>query len=171
MKTRAYMPQAKTTEWETPQELFDQLNELYHFDLDPCATKENAKCKRYYTKADDGLLQSWKLRRVFMNPPYGRKLGAWIEKAVYEARTGGALVVCLIPARTDTRWWHWFVMKQAAAIHFIQRRLHFGKAKNAATFPSAVVVFMPYLEKYQGLAVPILADELWRLPVPNKVKP
>src|SRR5688572_4824194 len=92
-------------EWATPLAFFNQCNvEFGPFDLDACATAENAKAPRYFTKADDGLAQEWR-GRVWMNPPYGRTIGAWMRKA-YESARAGAVVVCLVPARTDTAWWH-----------------------------------------------------------------
>ena len=94
-----------TCEWETPQALFEELNRIFGgFTLDPYATAENAKCARYFTREDDGLTQPWS-GKVFMNPPYGREIGRWVEKAHWVSLEG-ALVVCLLPARTDTRWWH-----------------------------------------------------------------
>ncbi len=97
---------SKTDLWSTPQDFFDKLDEEFDFTLDPCATPENAKCPIYFTKDDDGLEQDWSGERVFMNPPYGREIGKWVKKA-YESNT---LVVCLLPARTDTRWWHDYVI-------------------------------------------------------------
>src|SRR5579885_2783195 len=91
---------SQTPEWETPQDLFDELNSLYHFTLDPCATPHNAKCPRFFTKEQDGLSQTWD-GVVFLNPPYGREIGKWIQKA-YESSLAGVTVVCLVPARTDT---------------------------------------------------------------------
>ena len=129
---------SKSCEWTTPQSLFDTLNEQFHFTLDPCATPENAKCRRYFTKADDGLKQKW-TGRVFMNPPYGREIGKWVKKAYEASKTDADLVVCLLPSRTDTRWWHEYCMK--GEITFIKGRLKFGEAKNSAPFPSAIVLF------------------------------
>lgn len=125
---------SSTDLWETPQSLFDELDKEFHFTLDVCATKENAKCERYFTKEDDGLAQEW-CGICWMNPPYGRQIGKWIKKA-YES---GARVVCLIPARTDTAWWHDYVMK--GEYRFIRGRLRFGNSKNSAPFPSAIVIF------------------------------
>jgi site-specific DNA-methyltransferase (adenine-specific) len=94
-----------TPEWETPQALFDELSHIFGgFTLDPCATTQNAKCTRFFTREDDGLSQPW-TGKVFVNPPYGREIGKWVRKA-YEESQNGALVVCLLPARVDTRWWH-----------------------------------------------------------------
>jgi phage N-6-adenine-methyltransferase len=131
---------SKTVEWATPQEVFDELDQEYKFTLDPCATDENAKCSQYYTMDDDGLKQDWGDERVFMNPPYGREITHWMKKA-YESSLNGATVVCLPPARTDTKWWHDYAMK--GEIYLIKGRLKFGGAKNGAPFPSAVVVFKP----------------------------
>lgn len=127
-------------EWPTPQDFFDKCNaEFGPLDLDVCATAENAKCPRYFTKADDGLAQVWS-GRVWMNPPYGREIGAWMAKA-WRSSQAGALVVCLVPARTDTAWWHDYAAK--GAVRFIRGRLKFGGHKNSAPFPSALVVFSP----------------------------
>ena len=128
-----------TNEWSTPQEFFDQLNEEYRFTLDPCCTRETAKCDHFFTKEDDGLSRSWKGHTVFMNPPYGREIKDWIKKAYRESCKPNTTVVCLIPARTDTRYWHKYCMK-ASEIRLIKGRLKFG-GKGPAPFPSAVVVF------------------------------
>ncbi len=131
---------SKTDLWETPQDFFDRLNEEFHFDLDVCALPANAKCERYFTPEMDGLSQQWK-GVCWCNPPYGREIGAWVQKASYEA-TVGQTVVMLLPARTDTRWFHdWIYGK--AEISFIRGRLKFGGCKNSAPFPSMVVVFRP----------------------------
>lgn len=130
---------SNTDLWATPQAFFDRLNDEFHFTLDLCSDGTNAKCERFFTPADDGLAQEWAPHRVFMNPPYGRVIGDWIRKA-YEESCKGALVVALIPARTDTRYWHDYVMR-AAEIRFVRGRLKFGDGKNPAPFPSAVVVF------------------------------
>ena len=131
------MYSSATPEWSTPQDVFDALHKEFSFTLDPCATIENAKCPVFFTKEDDGLKQEWK-GRVFMNPPYGRGIGAWMKKA-YESSLAGALVVCLVPARTDTAWWHDYCMK--GTVRFVRGRLKFGDSKNNAPFPSAIVIF------------------------------
>ena len=140
------MYSSKSCEWETPQEFFDRLNAIYHFDLDVCATPENTKCNQYYTKEQNGLLQKWH-GTCWMNPPYGREIGKWMHKA-YQSAKEGAIVVCLVPARTDTAWWHDTVM-QGGQIQFIRGRLKFGNSRNSAPFPSAIVVFDG--KKYRGL--------------------
>lgn len=127
-------------EWETPQDFFEQLDVEFHFDLDVCALPENAKCPRYFTPEDDGLRQEWR-GVCWMNPPYGREIGKWVKKA-YESGLEGATVVCLVPARVDTRWWHDYCMK-AAEVRFVRGRLKFGGVKDNAPFPSAVVIFKP----------------------------
>ena len=129
---------SKTDQWSTPNELFNTLNKEFQFTLDPCATKENAKCKKYYTKKENGLIQDWSNEIVFMNPPYGREIKHWIKKA-YEESLKGAIVVCLVPARTDTIYWHNYCLK--GKVKFIKGRLKFGNSKNSAPFPSAIVVF------------------------------
>lgn len=158
-----------TDEWPTPPELFDALDAEFRFTLDPCASAGNAKCVRYFTKADDGLAQEW-AGAVYMNPPYGRAIGRWVAKA-YEASQRGATVVCLIPARTDTAYWHDYAMR-AAEIRFIRGRLHFDNerqqdrkargesAAHNAPFPSVIVVFRPH---YAG---PLVATAIDRCGLP-----
>lgn len=123
--------------WSTPQDLFDKLHAVYGFGTDVCATPENAKCLRYFTKADDGLAQQWS-GTCWMNPPYGREIGAWMAKA-YRSAQAGATVVCLVPSRTDTAWWHDYAMK--GDVTFLRGRIKFGGHKNSAPFPSAIIVF------------------------------
>lgn len=132
-----------TPEWYTPQEFFDKLNAEFGFTLDPCCTHENAKCEKHFTEAENGLAQSWHGETVFMNPPYGRTIGDWMRKAYESCNRNGAQVVCLVPARTDTAWWHEYAMK--GEIRFIRGRLKFGGAVDSAPFPSAVVIFRPLL--------------------------
>lgn len=132
---------SKTDEWPTPSWLFDALNREFGFDLDPCATPESAKCKQFYTRLDNGLTKDWSNKVVYMNPPYGEDIKKWVGKAHDAASNGSATVVCLVPARTDTSWWHDYVMKHE--IRFIRGRLKYGDAKDSAPFPSAVVVMRP----------------------------
>lgn len=127
---------SKTDDWYTPWEI---VNRYGIFDLDPCATKHNSKAHRYFTKDDNGLAQDW-FGRVFMNPPYGREISKWMEKAYTEVKKGNAKeVVCLIPSRTDTRWWHEYCMK--GEIDFLKGRIKFGDSNQSAPFPSAIVIF------------------------------
>jgi phage N-6-adenine-methyltransferase len=130
---------SKTDLWATPQEFFDKYNALYGFNLDVCANQDNAKCSNFFSIEDNGLEQEWR-GSCWMNPPYGREIIHWIRKA-YESSLCGATVVCLVPARTDTKWWHEYAMK--GDIEFIKGRLKFGNSKNSAPFPSAVIVFAP----------------------------
>lgn len=132
---------SKTDLWETPKDLFDKLNEEFHFALDVCATPENAKCEEFYTKEQDGLKQPWK-GTVWCNPPYGRQIGEWVRRA-FLASVSGSTVVMLLPARTDTKWFHEYIYGKAE-IRFIRGRLKFGGSKNSAPFPSMVVIFMPH---------------------------
>lgn len=127
---------SNTSEWSTPQNVFDKLNDEFHFNLDPCCTHDNAKCVNYFTKTENGLSKSWVGYRVFMNPPYGRDIKHWMAKAY---SCGADLVVCLVPARTDTKWWHDYAMQ--GVVRFIKGRLKFGDSKNSAPFPSAIVIF------------------------------
>lgn len=139
------MHSSKDMTWATPQHWFDYLNLEFKFTLDPCCHRETAKCKKHFTPAEDGLLQSWSGERVFMNPPYGKALTDWMRKARDEAR-GGALVVCLVPARVDTQWWHRYAT-QAQDIRFPIGRLKFAGAAETAPFPVAIIVFRPGLHK------------------------
>lgn len=129
---------SNTDMWATPQSFFDSLNDEFRFELDVCAVPENAKCARFFTPDVDGLKQEW-LGSCWMNPPYGRVIGAWCKKA-YESAVGGATVVGLLPARTDTRWFHEYIYGKAE-IRFIRGRLKFGGGKNSAPFPSMVVIW------------------------------
>ena len=125
-----------TDEWSTPQDVFDKLNGEFSFTLDPCANDTNHKCKKYFTKTENGLLQDWDDEIVFCNPPYGREIGKWVKKAAESKAT----VVMLLPARTDTKWFHDYIYEKAE-IRFIKGRLKFGEAQNSAPFPSMVVIF------------------------------
>lgn len=129
---------SKTDMWETPQDFFDKLNEEFHFTVDVCAIPANAKCEKFFTPEMNGLKQEW-TDICWCNPPYGRGIGKWVEKA-YVASTWGATVVMLLPARTDTKWFHEYIYNNAE-IRFIKGRLKFGNSKTAAPFPSMVVIF------------------------------
>lgn len=131
-------------EWPTPQAFFDELNKEFGFTLDPCATKHNHKCPNYFTKSEDGLSQDWGRHRVFANPPYGRRIIEWAHKC-YDASQDGALVVLLVHARTDTRWFHEWVYGKAE-LRFVKGRLKFGDGKQSAPFPSLVAVYRPPLK-------------------------
>jgi site-specific DNA-methyltransferase (adenine-specific) len=139
--TQLTMFSSKTGEWGTPQEFFEKLDWRFGpFDLDPCATPANTKCANFFTEAEDGLSRSWEGFTSFINPPYGRGIERWIHKAYRESRNEETRVVLLIPARTDTKYWHEYVMK-ADEVYFVKGRLKFGDSQNSAPFPSAVVVF------------------------------
>lgn len=129
---------SRTDLWETPQELFDSLNQEFHFDLDVCAIPENAKCAEFYTPQQDGLVKPW-IGTCWCNPPYGRDVGKWVEEAARTAYEGG-LVVMLLPARTDTKWFHKWIYNRAE-IRFIQGRLKFGNSVNSAPFPAMICIF------------------------------
>lgn len=131
---------SNTDMWSTPQDFFDRLNKVFRFDIDVCAIPDNAKCSVYYTPNKDGLKQDW-FGTCWMNPPYGRYINKWIKKAYRSAKENGATVVCLLPARVDTKWWHDYCAK--GEVWFIKGRLKFGGSKDSAPFPSAVVVFRP----------------------------
>lgn len=130
---------SNTDEWATPQYLFDALNQEFRFNLDVCADESNHKCERYYSKEEDGLKQPWS-GVCWMNPPYGRTIGLWVRKAYEAARGGGAIVVSLLPARTDTKWWRLYVMK-ASELRFISGRIKFGDSDTGAPFPSVIAIF------------------------------
>lgn len=125
--------------WETPQDFFDNLDAEFHFTIDVAALPQNAKCSNYYTPEDNGLLQPW-MGTVWCNPPYGRHVGDWVRKASDESSRNGTTVVMLLPARTDTRWFHDYIYGKAE-VRFVRGRLKFGGSVNAAPFPSMVVVF------------------------------
>lgn len=129
---------SKTDMWATPQDFFDALDAEFHFTLDACAVKENAKCAAYYTPEQNGLVQPW-TGQVWCNPPYGRNVGQWVKKA-HDTASGGGFVVMLLPARTDTRWFHDYIYGKTE-VRFIKGRLKFGSCQNAAPFPSMVVIF------------------------------
>lgn len=132
---------SKTDSWSTPQAFYDALNKEFSFTLDPCADELNHKCDTYFTEIDDGLLMDWGGYRVFCNPPYGRAISAWVEKCYVESKKPNTTVVMLIPARTDTSYFHKYIYHIAKEIRFIKGRLKFGDSKNSAPFPSMVVVF------------------------------
>lgn len=132
----------KTDLWETPQDLFDRLNAEFGFTLDVCALPENAKCKHFYTPEQDGLSQPWE-GVCWCNPPYGRCVGLWVKRAL-KASYNGNTVVMLLPARTDTRWFHEYIYNRVnVEIRFLKGRLRFSGNKTGAPFPSIVVIFRP----------------------------
>ena len=141
-ETQKVMFSSKSEDLSTPKDFFEKLDWRFGpFDLDACATPFNTKCANFYSPAEDGLSKSWEGHTVFVNPPYGRGIEKWIKKGYEEAeKSQGTKVVMLIPARTDTRYWHDYVMK-AEYVYFVKGRLKFGDSENSAPFPSAVVVF------------------------------
>ncbi len=128
----------KSDEYSTPAEIFTALDREFSFNLDPCATRENAKCSNYYTKEEDGLKQSWRGCRVFCNPPYSN-IKKWVQTAYQESLKPGTIVVLLIPARTDTTWFYRYIYHRSE-IRFIKGRIRFIDKDNAP-FPSMIVVF------------------------------
>lgn len=142
MLSEAILPpggKTQTDVWATPRDLFAALDREFGFTLDPCADSENATCEHYFTIGDNGLLRDCGRETVFMNPPYS-ECEAWMRKA-YGAAQDGATVVCLVPSRTDTAWFHRFALK--GEIRFLRGRLRFGEAEWNAPFPSMIVVFRP----------------------------
>ena len=135
--------------WSTPQDFFDYLDAEFRFETDVCASVENAKCKQFFTKETDALTQQW-VGVCYMNPPYGREIGHWMAKAWRSAQTG-ATVVCLVPARTDTAWWHDYAAK--GEVRFVRGRLKFGGHANSAPFPSAVVIFTKRIDEASRASV------------------
>lgn len=131
---------SKDMTYETPQWLFDKLNSIFRFTLDVCAVPETAKCDTYYTPEIDALKQNWE-GICWMNPPYGRSVSKWIKKAYDESVKNSSTIVCLIPARVDTRYQHEIVFKYAKTICFIKGRLKFGHSTNSAPFPSQIIIF------------------------------
>lgn len=132
---------SKTDMWATPQDFYDKLNKEFNFTLDPCATDDNHKCSKYFTIDDDGLKQDWENNIIFCNPPYGKDIYNWVKKCSEESKKQNTTVVMLIPARTDTKYFHEFIYHKATEIRFIKGRLKFGDSKNSAPFPSMVVIF------------------------------
>ena len=132
----------KSDEWASPQRLVEILRKVFKISLDVCSTDFNKICERHFTKLLDGLKQSWAREVAFMNPPYS-EIGVWMRKAYESALNEGATVVCLVPARTDTKWWHEFVMQGNNQIVFLKGRLKFGNSKNSAPFPSVLIVMRP----------------------------
>ena len=129
---------SKKMDWGTPQPLFDSLNAEFRFTLDPCASDENHKCEKYFTESQNGLSQDWGKERVFCNPPYGRSIGNWVKKCAEH----DDLAVMLIPARTDTNWFHEYIYNNPRVqIRFLPGRVKFQGAQNSAPFPSMVVIF------------------------------
>lgn len=131
----------KDMTWETPQDFYDKLNSEFHFSLDVCASPHNAKCKKFFTSEDNGLIQSWKKHSCWMNPPFGRDIKLWLEKAWKESQQAGTTVLCLTPARTDTIYQHQIVFPHAKAICFIKGRLKYSNSKDSAPFPNQLVLF------------------------------
>lgn len=144
-------------EWETPQWLFDALDARFHFTIDVCATTENAKVPAHFNEGIDGLSQIWAGHRCWMNPPYGREIVNWVAKARSEAERG-ALVVGLLPARTDARWWQGHVQGHAD-VRFLAGRLKFGNAKSSAPFPSAIAVWWGWPVLGGGFSAVVSKDE------------
>ena len=143
MTKRKPKQQKKSSEWATPQALFDSLDKEFSFTLDPCASPENAKCAKFYTKEQDGLAQPWAGERVFLNPPYGREAANWIAKAYFESQYA-EVIVALLPVRSDTAWFHDFVYDKAE-IRFLRGRVNFigpNGTPGTATFPSMIVIWV-----------------------------
>lgn len=151
IKPRSVHFSSATGEWVTPQWLFDALHKEFGFTLDVCSTHENAKCQRHFTQEIDGLKMSWRGEICWMNPPYGKTIKYWMAKAHQSSIADGATIVCLVPARTDTTWWHLYAMKHE--IRLLKGRLKFGDGTGSAPFPSTVVVMQPASFSLKSYAV------------------
>lgn len=138
MNDRGYMPISKSVEWATPKWLFDELNLEFGFTIDVCASEDNAKCDRYFSIKDNGLEQSWKNERVWMNPPYGSEITAWIKKAHYQQHKA-KLIVALLPAKTSTKWFHAYIYNKTE-LRFLEGRLKFSNS-GSAPFGSMIVIW------------------------------
>jgi phage N-6-adenine-methyltransferase len=134
-------------DWETPPGLFNRLNKEFGFDLDVCATADNAKLDNYLSPQDDALSQDWH-GTCWLNPPYGREISVWMHHAMSQAMQGNCTVVCLVPARTDARWF-WDTARHGE-IRFLKGRLKFVGAEHSAPFPSCLVVFRRYMDLGYG---------------------
>lgn len=145
MKGQKVLFSRKSDEWATPDDLFQKLDNEFQFTVDAAATKENTKCKYYFDSERDGLEQDWGNEVVFVNPPYSQ-ISKWVEKAAHESgmwdTERNCTVVMLLPARTDTRWFHDYIYnKRRCEVRFLKGRLKFKGADNSAPFPSMVVIF------------------------------
>jgi phage N-6-adenine-methyltransferase len=138
MKTNPDFIKSKSVEWETPQDFFDTLDKEFGFTLDVCATPQNAKCDRFFTKEQNGLAQDWSQDVCWCNPPYGKEIKDWMSKAYWESKKGST-VVLLVPSRTDTKWFHDYAIH--GEIRFIKGRLKFGGHATGAPFPNMIVIF------------------------------
>jgi len=147
MALQKAMVSSKSNEWATPIKLYNYLNKLFNFTLDPCSTHKNAKCKKHYTIEDDGLSKSWANEIVFVNPPYGGHTREWLEKGQKESEINNAIVVFLIVSSTDRTYWHDIIAKKSDEIWFMRGRVKFGGNKTTAPFASAIVIFRPKSSK------------------------
>lgn len=143
--TSGLMGRSDTTTWETPQDLFDRLDREFHFDLDVCASDGCQRCESYFAPQTDGLRQSWAGHICFMNPPYGSEIKDWVKKAAAESER--AVVVALLPGRTDTKWFQQYVLPYVSEIRLVAGRVRFRGAKSGAPFPSVIAVYGPLKPK------------------------
>lgn len=146
MKKKSVHFSSKYSSWETPLELFLEWDKKYQFTLDVCATSKNSKCPIFLDPEINGLTSHWEGNRCWMNPPYGREIKHWVKKAYMETRKPNTLVVGLLPARTDTEWFHEYVLDKAR-IEFVKKRISFlvdGAVKYPAPFPSLFAIWGDY---------------------------
>lgn len=156
--TAKVMFSSKSDSWLTPLELYNGLDNEFHFTTDPCADPSNhLGCKVFYTKEDDGLAKPW-YGNVFCNPPYGRAIGKWVARCGEYAKSLAGIAVMLVPSRTDTRWFHDYIWETVAdrpqaytQVHFLDGRIKFlrpdGKKAGKPAFGSMIVVFFPPVEE------------------------
>lgn len=147
---RKLMFSNKNNAWCTPRDFFNKLNQEFNFNLDPCCMPKSALCIKYFTPEEDGLKQNWGGYTVFVNPPYGREIGKWVKKSYEESNKPNTIIVMLIPSRTDTRYFHNYILNKAE-LRFIKGRLKFvdmdyagdekDRKMSPAPFPSMLVIF------------------------------
>lgn len=140
MNNLEVMFSSKSDNWSTPDSLFNELDKEFHFNLDPCADSNNHKCEHYYTEEENGLEKNWGGQRVFVNPPYGSQIKKWVKKCYEESHKENTIIVLLIPARTDTTYFHDYILHRTE-IRFLKGRIKFGDSKTGAPFPSMIVIF------------------------------
>lgn len=169
MALQKAMVSSETPEHGTPQWLFDILDQEFHFTLDPCATAENAKCVKYYTKEHNGLLQDWAKEVVFINPPYCRQTSQWVKKA-YEESEKGVTVVMLLSAATGRKWWQEWVFTYARQIRWVEGFIKFVNATYSAPFASAIVVFSRNLQYQDKHVYRYLKEEIKLYQKQNRIK-
>lgn len=134
---------SKSVEYETPTEIVEPLIEEFNIVLDVCATRENAQCAYFITKYQDAFTKDWSEHgNCWMNPPWGRGMKKWVERAREESRKG-IVVVCLLPVRSNTIWWHKNIIDTKAEVRFLKGEIKFNKMERGLWLPCAIVIFRP----------------------------